>query len=305
MDTVTQKVVIYANPIALFNGGNGACASLCHTFMDSSQAVNGTITSWSWNFPGGTPSSSTLQNPTICYNKTGSYGASLNITTNYGCRDTFSLNPVISVYSVPNADFCVAPQKAPATDPVFNFCDQWSSDVTKWVWNFGDNSYDSINTDPVHSYSSTIAGNDFYKYNVCLMVETRNKCWDTTCKVVELVPEFVFYIPNTFTPNMDGYNELFFGKGRGIKEFNIWVFDRWGNQIWDCHHSGKNADWDNSGQDGLSSYCKWDGVVIQGGWDMNGNSKQLIQQDVYVWKVALTDIFGRQHSYIGNVNVLR
>jgi len=304
-DTVTQKVIIYANPIALFKGGNAACASLCHTFIDSSQAVNGNIATWAWTFPGGSPASSNLQNPTICYNTPGTYGASLIVKTNYGCEDNFSLNPVISVYPVPVADFCVAPATAPSTDPTFNFCDLWSGNVVQWFWDFGDNTFDSIHTDPVHSYSASVSTNDFYDYNVCLNVKTRYGCWDTICKKVELIPEFTFYIPNTFTPNADGTNELFFGKGRGIKEYNIWVFDRWGNQIWNCSHSGKNTEWDHSGKDGLSSFCKWDGVTVKGGWDMNGDSGDFVQQDVYVWKVALTDIFDKRHTYIGNVNVLK
>src|ERR1051325_9027775 len=97
IDTVAQKVIIYANPIALFAGADSACASLCHTFNDASQAVNGSITNWQWSFPGGSPSSSTLQNPTICYSTPGAYGATLIVTTNYGCKDTLAISPVINV----------------------------------------------------------------------------------------------------------------------------------------------------------------------------------------------------------------
>ncbi|TAL60842.1 MAG: hypothetical protein EPN85_06375 [Bacteroidetes bacterium] len=140
---------------------------------------------------------------------------------------------------------------------------------------------------------------------MCVNVQNQYGCWDTVCKVVELIPEFTFYIPNTFTPNQDINNEVFFGKGRGIKEYNIWLFDRWGNQLWDCHKEDKNTNWDNQGQDGLSSYCKWDGVVVSGGLDMSGSSRQLAQEDVYVWKVRLTDIFDRRHTYVGHVNIVR
>ena len=144
-----------------------------------------------------------------------------------------------------------------------------------------------------------------YNYNVCLKVQNIHGCWDTICKTVELIPEFEFYIPNTFTPNGDGINEFFFGKCRGVKEYNIWVFDRWGNLLWDCHHNDKNTNWDGTGQDGLSSFCQWNGVVVHGGQDMSGNSGLLAQEDVYVWKVKLMDIFDKQHSYIGNVNIVK
>ena len=250
--------------------------------------------------------SSTPQN--ICYNTPGSYSVSLIITTVLGCRDTLQL-PMIDVFAWPTAEFCVAPLIAPSTDPVFNFGDMWSSDVVQWSWNFGDNDSDLVNTDPVHSYSATATENDFYAYNICIRVQNMYGCWDTACKVVELLPEFTFYIPNTFTPDGDFMNEAFYGKSRGVKEYNIWVFDRWGNQLWECHKEDKNTNWDSDvtipKQEGLASACQWDGVVDQGGIDMNGKSLQLAQEDVYVWKVRLIDIFNKNHTYIGHVSVLK
>ena len=55
----------------------------------------------------------------------------------------------------------------------------------------------------------------------------------------------------------------------------------------------------------MSSTCKWDGIVVSGGMDMNGNSGQLAQEDVYVWKVKLTDVFDKQHNYIGHVSIVK
>jgi hypothetical protein len=297
--------MLYQPPIANYSDSAKGCSPVCQKFLDLSTSVDGTVAAWQWSFPGGNPSSSNIPSPTVCWTQPGVYDVQLIITSSFGCKDTLDTPKYIQVYPWPKADFCVAPLQAPATDPVFNLCDLWSSDVVQWSWDFGDNTTDVTNTDPVHSYSAAIAGNDFYQFNICLHVQNQNGCWDTICKVVELIPEFTFYIPNTFTPNSDPHNDLFFGKGRGIKEYNIWIFDRWGNQIWDCHHADKNTNWDNQGQDGLSSYCKWDGMVVNGGLDMNGNSRQLAQEDVYVWKVQLTDIFDRRHTYVGHVNIVR
>lgn len=305
-DTVTQQVLVYNPPIANFSGPIAGCAPVCNNYTDLSNPVDGTITNWVWSFPGGMPSVSTTQNPqNICYNAPGSYGATLIVTTNYGCKDTLTINPLVNVYAWPTAEFCVTPNPAPVTDPVFQFCDLWSNDVVSWTWHFGDNDSDIVNTDPIHSYSAVVTNNDFYSFNICLKVTNVNGCWDTVCHTVELIPEFTFYIPNTFTPNSDFINEMFFGKCRGVKEYNIWLFDRWGNLIWDCYKEDKNTNWDNQGQDGLSSFCKWDGKVQNKGMDMNGSSNQLAQEDVYVWKVRLTDIFDKKHTYIGHVNIVR
>ncbi len=309
-DTTTQTTTVYAPPVAAFTGDGSGCAPLCiSNYTDLSTSADGTITSWVWDFPGGSPATASGQNPpTVCYNTAGTYGASLIVTTSFGCKDTVNINPQVTVYPLPDADFCLVPDnKASVVSPVFNFCDMWTPNpgVVKWYWDFGDGSpIDSTSTDPTHSYSLVATNNDFYSFTVSLYVQNQYGCWDTISKVVELLPEFTFYIPNTFTPNGDGKNEFFFGKCRGVKEYTIWVFDRWGNLIWDCHYSGNNVQWDNQGQDGLSSYCKWDGVVVRGGVDMNGNSRLLAQEDVYVWKVDLIDIFDRPHAYIGHVNIV-
>jgi len=308
-DTIVKQLTVYAPPVANFSGGGAGCGPLCNQYNDLSSSSDGNVSNWAWSFPGGTPSSSTLQNPPkICYNIAGSYGASLIISTTYGCKDTIVISPLVTVYSWPNADFCIDHTQAPATDPVFSFCPLWSPNpgVTNWVWNFGDGTaLDSTNTNPVHSYSLAAMSNDFSSYTITLLVKNQYGCWDTISKVVELIPEFEFYIPNSFTPNGDNANDLFFGKGRGIKDYSIWIFDRWGNMVWDCHWSEKNTVWDGNGKEGMPSACKWDGKVVKGGVDMSGNSGQLVQEDVYVWKVKLTDVFDKKHSYVGHVSAIK
>lgn len=306
-DTTTSVAVVYALPVANYSDSVRGCVPVCSTLKDLSLPGSGSITSWQWSFPGGTPPVSASANPTICWNSTGVYGASLVVTSSYGCKDTLSTPKYINVYPWPAADFCVAPSLAPTTHPVFTFCDAWSADVVKWNWDFGDNTNDTISTDPVHSYSASATQNDFYTFPICIRVQNQYGCWDTACHSVELIPEFTFYIPNSFTPNGDGINDMFYGKCRGVKEYSIRVFDRWGNQVWDCDYKGKNTDWDkdNSGQEGMASYCKWNGKVVPGGADMNGKSNLTAQEDVYVWKVKLTDIFDKSHVYTGHVTLVQ
>ncbi len=307
--SVPQQILVYAPPVAAFSGGGAGCSPLCVTnFADLSTSANGNITNWAWSFPGGSPSSFAGQTPPqICYSAPGAYGASLIVTSTFGCKDSVNITPLVNVYSWPHADFCLSPNTAPGTDPVFTFCPLWSPNpgVSSWAWNFGDGIIDSVNTNPVHSYSATATGNDFYNYTICLNVKNQYGCWDSVCKPVEILPEFEFYIPNSFSPNGDNINDLFFGKCRGVKDYNIWVFDRWGNNVWDCHFSGKNTDFDKPGSDGMSANCKWDGVVVRGGMDLSGGSGNAVLEDVYVWKVKLTDVFDKPHSYVGSVTVVK
>jgi PKD repeat protein len=310
VDTAHNTVVIYAPPVPLFSQPAKGCTPVYANYADLSTSADGKVDDWKWSFPGGVPSSSTVKSPpTIKYTEPGTYSVSLVVSSEFGCTDSIQL-PMVDVYSWPTADFCVSPKVAPVTDPTFSFCDMWSKNVAQWSWDFGDASpLDVSNTDPIHSYSATANQNDFYTKQICIRVETQYGCWATACHSVDLIPEFVFYIPNTFTPNGDEHNEFFYGKCRGVKDYNIWLFDRWGNQVWDCHHSDKNINWDNDlispQQEGLASYCKWDGIVVQGGLDMGGNSRAIAQEDVYVWKVQLTDIFNKHHTYIGHVNIVK
>ena len=92
---------------------------------------------------------------------------------------------------------------------------------------------------------------------------------------------YTFYIPNAFTPNGDGVNDEFFGKGENIVNYDMWIFDRWGTMIF--HGNDINV--------------KWDGRINGAG--------DIAQQDVYVWKVRLTDVFNKKHDYIGTVTLVK
>ena len=71
------------------------------------------------------------------------------------------------------------------------------------------------------------------------------------------------------------------GAGIGIAEYSMDIFDRWGNHIFNTTQIEKG----------------WDGKVE--------GAKEVSQQDVYVYLVKLTDIFGQLHRYIGRVNLVR
>ncbi len=114
-----------------------------------------------------------------------------------------------------------------------------------------------------------------------MFVTNANGCVDSVQNVVEVLPEFTFFIPNAFTPNGDGINDDFNGKGIGITKYEMMIFDRWGNMIFFTD----------------SLYKNWDGRANHG--------SDVAQQDVYVWKVKLTDVFEKKHNYIGTVTIVK
>lgn len=110
-------------------------------------------------------------------------------------------------------------------------------------------------------------------------------CSATDSAVVNEFCPATIYVPNTFTPNGDGTNDLFLAVGKNIAELSMRIFDRYGNVLWETDTPGQG----------------WDGTV-------NGT---ILPNDVYVWRMtyrflADTDgTLGREISQMGHVTILR
>jgi gliding motility-associated-like protein len=192
-----------------------------------------------------------------------------------GCTGP-ATNHVITVNPAPTASF-YAPAITSIYDPTVNFTN-YSTKGTSWDWNFGDQ--DSTNNsstleNPTHTYSKRGI------YCVALKVIDARSCPDSFSLCISIEPDFAFYIPNAFTPNNDGINDDFFGKGESIKEYEMYIFDRWGLTIFHTND--------------LSQH--WDGKV-------KGSSK-LAMGDTYVYAVYITDIQDKKHKYTGTVTLVR
>jgi len=133
---------------------DSSCAPLTVTFTD--QSTN-SPTSWQWSFPGGSPSSSTSQNPTVVYNNPGTYDVTL-VATNSDGSDTLTKQNQVTVYPHPNpvgstsdvscpgdADGSITLSVNTGTSP---FSYQWSTgDTSKNITNLGSGNYDVTVTD--------------------------------------------------------------------------------------------------------------------------------------------------------------
>lgn len=286
-DTVTRTTYInyIPDPQFLIDKPSGCPLPHCVTFSDNTPVVNGPaqINNWSWSFGDGNTNSvngnASQQN---CYTNSSSsmpvyFTVSLKVTTDSSCSATKTQTNAITVYPKPIADYVVELDNGTILQPLVHFTNQ-SQDYTKWWWNYGDLSpIDSLVQNPIHSYDEVVA----QTYATYLIVANQYQCKDTAYMQVEIGPEFVFYIPNAFSPNGDGINDIFTGKGIGIEKFELWIFDRWGEMIFYSDDITKG----------------WDGKV-------HGKSG-IEKQDVYIWKVKLKDVLGKKHDYVGHVTLLR
>ena len=277
--TLAQTDTIKVNPVpvAVFGGPN-VCVGIKTTFKDSSHIKNGAISSWTWDFGDG--SHSTIQNPGHTYSVPGTYTVTLTVADG-PCPAT--MTHTITVYPTPTADFSANPQPTSVMFPTITFTDLSVGGI-KGKWYFGDLSDTTYAPakNPVHTYpNDNVHGGE--TYNVKLYIINQFGCPDSIVKPIHIDPEWAFYIPNAMSPNGDGLNDVFFGTGFGIVEKEMWIFDRWGLQIF--HTTDLNGTWDGK---------------VQG-----GESNELVQQDVYVWVIKIKEVFGYWHKYIGHVTVVR
>ncbi len=101
---------------------------------------------------------------------------------------------------------------------------------------------------------------------------------------VIVISDMIFYMPNAFTPNADGVNDLFFPViTRAIErdfEFSIW--NRYGERVW--HTTDMNEKWNGSYQ---------------------GNDYYLDNTEIFIWRVVVNDLKSIAHEFNGHVTLVR
>jgi gliding motility-associated-like protein len=147
-----------------------------------------------------------------------------------------------------------------------------SKNAQSFFWDFYD-THSSTEFEPSHTYEQVGS------YTVCLAAINFMGCSDTLCKKIDVDAGWTFYVPNTFTPEGDNLNDIFFAYGTNIKDFKISVFDRWGENIFNSNDITKG----------------WDGTF-------RGTP---VQDDIYVWKADFNDLKNKNHSLTGHIQVLR
>jgi PKD repeat protein len=141
--SVTQNITIANPPIAGFNVGTNTvgCAPFTVSYQ---QMASANTTGFNWSFPGGTPTTSTLPNPTVVYNLPGTYSAALTVTNATG-SSTSAQNNLIQVGALPTANFLY---QSSGTSVTFT---NSSLDAAQFNWNFGNGST-STQANPTHNF---------------------------------------------------------------------------------------------------------------------------------------------------------
>lgn len=286
-DSATQTIIVNPNPIVNFTANDTiGCEPLCVNFLNLSSIETGANAAWLWSFGDGSPAS-TSQDISHCYNNDSVFlpnyfSVTFTVTSDSGCVTTKSKNNYIAVYPNPIAGFTVQPQTTTITNPIISMTDL-STGADFWVWNFGDGSVPfTTGTDTTSAFNPaphTYA--DSGTYTITLIVSNQYNCIDTAYQSIFIEPDILFFIPNAFTPDGDGINDTFSGKGVFINGFEMNIFDRWGNLIYKTNDINQ----------------PWNGKANHG--------NEIAQADVYVYVIKVTDFQMRKYKYKGIVTLIR
>jgi gliding motility-associated-like protein len=270
--TFESTVIVYPMPTADFNATPvSGCAPYLMLFTDSS--IAGTTLNYLWDFGDGTQS--TLPSPSHVYMLPGVYDVTLTIETTNGCiaTHTFNVPGMVTVHPLPTAGFTVDPMVTSIFNPFVTVSDQSFNSVS-CSYDFGNGVIITDTCDYTYAYPE--AGT----YTVIQTVTNVYGCPDTASVTVEIKHEYRFWIPNAFTPNGDGLNDVFMPSIMGVDEYRFLIFDRWGELIFETDNFREG----------------WDGRV-------KGN---MCQQEVYVYRLDFRDLVEyKEHTYIGRVTLVR
>jgi gliding motility-associated-like protein len=278
-DVVTQSIEILApEPIANFEGPASGCGPLTVAFTDMSEYA----ASYYWNFGDG--GVATIPNPVYTYYQPGTYTVTLTVQGfNPGDSDTMVREEIIEVYPNAVAAFTVAPSQVMVPgEPMYAI--NLSQNADTYEWNFGDGG-SSTDENPVYVYQ------DPGFYSIELIANNEWNCPDTTLLVdiVEGIATGEIEFPNAFTPNTSGSNgglydptsynnDVFFPIHNGVEEFQLQIFNRWGELLFESTEVG----------------IGWDGYY----------KNELCKQDVYAWKAKVRFVNGEEVIQAGDVTLL-
>lgn len=219
-DTVPLRVA--ANVKASFVAPDSACVPATIEFQNNTLGGE----TFTWDFGDGSQPSTEIS-PTHTYQQAGSYKVDLHVVDNNTCNKQDDTTLIVNVFDPPTAAFTFTPDKPTENTPT-QFINQSSPDATSFVWEFGDGN-GSFQADPTYQFNKTGV------YDVYLTATNSTGCSDTAHQQVSAIVIPLFDIPSAFSPNNDGVNDIFLVKGFGIAKFNMKIYNRWGQLMFESN----------------------------------------------------------------------
>lgn len=263
------QLEVFLEPQANFTIPNHTgCQPFKPNFINSS--TSSTSLSYLWNLGNGVTSNETT--PKYTYFDPGTYDISLIASANTGCigSDTLHIPNAITVNPTPEANFLLYPTETYFINHQIKVTDNSSTNIHEFNFGDGTTTFDSIAT---HSYDEP----GLYTFNHYVI--NNFGCSNSAEEKIWIKSDFLFFAPNSFTPDGDGLNDFFLINVDGILAYDIKLFNRWGEVIFNAKDPTN-------------------------GWNGKLKGKE-VPQGVYTWKVILKTIDHTIHKKVGHVNLIR
>ncbi|MFM7661045.1 MAG: PKD domain-containing protein, partial [Bacteroidota bacterium] len=273
--SILHQITIYSVPINSFSYSDSiSCGPL--NVLYTADTLN---PSWNyeWDFGNGDVIEQ-IGSVGFQFNEEGCYDVSLTTTNQEGCSYTTTFNDIACMYDLPVASFSPNDFDASNYYPYFQF-NNTSLNSNSFMWDFGDQTT-SFGFSPSHLYSNEMAN-----YIVSLIAYNEIGCTDTSIIIVSVNEESIIYVPNTFTPDGDEYNQTFkpiLTDGFKKDSYHLMIFNRWGEVVFESYD-------------------------VEYGWDGSyGTGGKKAQIGTYTWKIEISEFqSGETRRFTGHVNLIR
>ncbi len=205
----------------------GGCHPVTVGFTSNATNVDQIATSL-WSFGDGGQSSA-VEAAYHTYIEPGIWSIGHVITSIHGCVYTDQQSALIETYDWPVAAFANDPTVTALPLTHFTF-ENYSLGANTAFWDFA-----GFGTSNEWSTTFDFPADQSGEYTVTLMVENAWGCTDVLSRNLLVNESFSMYIPNGFTPDMDGLNDAwkFYGIDVDESDFHVVVFDRWGQKVYE------------------------------------------------------------------------
>jgi len=233
-------------PVAKFTASKKEiCQNQCIDFTDKSTE---NPTSWSWSFPGGTPSTSKERNPShVCFANPGTYKVVLTATNTFG-SDTESIKIIVNDCPKPTAKFTASKLKLCYGECIDFTNTSINADSYSWSWN-GPREISYASDEFTKANPKNICFDSVGLYHF-ILTATNDQGFDTSGLWITVDSCPSLDIPSAFSPNGDGRNDVFRIMGSKIASGHIWIYNRWGQLVFESAdtRTGWNGRLNNTGE---------------------------------------------------------
>ena len=271
-----DSLFLTVNSLSLVEFSSDISVGCTPLTVEFSNDTLGNFNSCTWQFSNGVTINS-CTNFQYEFTDPGCYDVTLTVETAEGCKSQTIQNNMVCVDDYPVADFFVTPDQL--TDILSTaYFNNTSIGATDYFWSFGEDEGISNQSNPIYTYGE-VEGD----FEVMLIAYSQYGCPDTVMKVIEIIEDLIFWVPNSFTPDGNMNNEIFkpvFQSGFNPFDYNLLIFNRWGEVLFESN----NAEYG------------WDGTY----------GAEIVKDGTYVWKIEFrTKYTDERKVRVGHVNILR